>query len=612
MTAAFHKESKMSFEEEDYKSDFKLKTWLGIFAFAKTFKKEFAVTLCLMVLVAGIDACLPFLTGHVVDKVIRAGDLAALLPFLALYLPLIAAQATTVKVFINMAAKVEMGLNYRIRTAGFAKLQELSFSYYDRTSSGWLMARLTSDVGRLSDTITWGMIDMVWGSMMMAGMAVLMFVRDWRLALVTLSVVPALILVSIWFERGIIERFRAVRKTNSKVINAFSEGIRGMQTMKTLVAERTVTGEFSDLAGRLRRSGVRAGVLSALYLPLVVALGYIGTSLSLSTGGGLLAAGGISYGTLVAFIFCSIQFYDPVTDLARVFADFQYGQAAAERVLSLIGTESDIKDSAAAIEASAGELPELKGRVTFEDVGFSYKDGQEVLEGFNLEVEAGMAVALVGETGSGKSTIVNLACRFYEPTKGRILIDGVDYRERTQKWLHSRLGYVLQAPYLFSGTIMENIRYGRLEASDEEVAEAARVANAEEFILKQEKGYRTQVGEGGNLLSTGQKQLISFARAVLSDPRILVLDEATSSVDTETERAIQKAITAVLKGRTSFIVAHRLSTIMDADLILVLKDGQVIESGKHAELMALHGTYRRLFTNQFLEEREADILKSSA
>jgi ATP-binding cassette, subfamily B, bacterial len=603
-------------EEEDYRSKLSLKTWAGIFAFAKPFAKEFGLVMFMMVCVAGIDAVLPFLTGYVVDTVIGKGDLRALLPFIGIYAPIILAQTATIKLFINTAGKVEMGLAYGIRKRAFAQLQKLSFSYYDRTSSGWLMARMTSDIGRLSDTVAWGMVDLVWGLMMMLAMAVLMLVRNWKLALLTLCAVPALILVSVWFEREILERFRRVRKDNSKVTSAFGEGIRGMQTIKSLKGEDYFNREFSGLTGALRRSAVRAGMLSALYLPLVVALGYVGTALGLGYGGKLLSGGAISYGTLVSFILCSIQFYDPVTDLARVFADFQYGQASAERVLSLIATEPTVSDSeetqrlSGDYDPAGTEREGIAGRVTFEEVGFSYAGGQKVLDGFSLEVPAGTSVALVGETGSGKSTIVNLACRFYEPSAGRILIDGIDYRQRSQKWLHSRLGYVLQSPYLFSGTVRDNIRYGRLEASDDEVEAAARTANADGFIRRLEKGYDTAVGEGGNLLSTGQKQLVSFARAVLADPRILVLDEATSSVDTQTELAIQEAIATLLRGRTSFVVAHRLSTIKASDLILVLDKGRIVESGRHDGLMAAKGRYHRLFTNQFLAEKEAEMLKA--
>lgn len=603
-------------EEEDYKSKFSLKTWRSILGYGRPFMGQFIQVMAFMATVATIDASMPFLTGYVVDRVVAHGDYRALAGFLAIYLPLIALQTLTVKLFINKGGRIEMGLAYEIRSRAFKRLQELSFSYYDRTSSGWLMARMTSDIGRLSDTIAWGMVDMVWGFIMMFVMALLMFIKDWRLALVCLSVVPPLILISVWFEGHILERFRAVRKANSKVTGAFAEGIRGMPTIKSLAAEAIMAGEFDEKISRLRHSSRRAGRLSSLYLPMVVALGYLGTALALRLGGGLYAIGGISLGTLVSFIFCSTQFFDPITDMARVFSDMQYGQASAERVMSLIDTQPEIVDSDQVREDSGdmdpAKAPGLEGRVSFQDVGFAYRDGQRVLDGFNLEVAAGSMVALVGETGSGKSTIVNLACRFYEPSSGRILIDGVDYRQRSLTWLHSRLGYVLQTPYLFSGSVYENIRYGRLGASDDEVRAAARLVRAEEFILEMEKGYDTEVGEGGNLLSTGQKQLISFARAVLAQPRILVLDEATSSVDTRTESVIQEATESLLAGRTSFVVAHRLSTIRRADIILVLSRGKVIESGNHERLMASRGHYYRLYTNQFLESRERDLLANPA
>jgi ATP-binding cassette subfamily B protein len=602
----------MKYEDEDFTGSLSLKAWSGIFSFAGRQRGRLILVAACMALVAAIDAAMPFFTGYVSDRVIGARNVSALWPLAIAYIPLVLAQISLIKLFMMESGRVEMGLAYEMRKAAFKKVQDLSFSYFDRTSSGWLMARLTSDISRLADVMAWGLVDIVWGGMMMLLMAVFMFLKDWRLALATLSVVPALALLSVWFEREILRRHRASRKANSRLTNAFSEGIRGMQTLKTLRGEGQARREFGAMAGGLRRASTRASRLSALYLPLVVAIGYVGTALALSLGGKALALGGISYGTLVSFFFCSTQFFDPVTDVARVLSDFQYAQANAERVLSLLGTEPEIKDSEETKRDSGdyGDRPRpaLSGAVRFEGVGFSYGDGPRILSDFNLDVPAGTSVALVGETGSGKSTVVNLACRFYEPSAGRILIDGLDYRERSVGWLHSNLGYVLQSPYLFSGTIRENIRYGRLDAEDAEVEEAARVANADAFIRAMTKGYETEVGEGGNLLSTGQKQLISLARAVLADPRILVLDEATSSVDTETELSVQEAVSALLKGRTSFVVAHRLSTIVNSDTILVLQKGKVVERGTHPELMALGGYYERLFSAQFMEEEERRLL----
>lgn len=372
----------------------------------------------------------------------------------------------------------------------------------------------------------------------------------------------------------------------------------GATTTKILSSEEKNLEEFQALTSGLRASGIRAATFSALFLPIVLTLSSVGTALTLWRGGNGVVTGTISYGVLVAFISYTVQFFEPVREIARIFAEMQMAHASAERVLGLLNTEPEIKDP----PGLTGEWPKLRGAITFEDVSFAYNPQEPVLDNFNLQVQPGQTVALVGETGSGKSTIVNLACRFYEPTKGRILVDGVNYRERPLAWLQSNLGYVLQSPHLFSGTIKENIRYGNLKATDEEVIRAAELVSAHEFIVKLPKGYDTEVGEGGGLLSTGQKQLISFARAILADPAIFVLDEATSSIDTETEQLIQKAIQTVLRGRTSFIIAHRLSTVRSADMILVIRDGKVQEQGTHDELMQAQGYYYRLYTNQFLED----------
>jgi len=601
-------------EDTDFRQPFKLTVWKGLLRYALPYKKSFGILALMMMLVASVDALSPFITGWVLDSVIIAGRLDLLPRALLVYAIMMSVQAVVIKLFIDMAGKIEMGMNYAIRQAAFDKLQDLSFSYFDKTSSGWIMARLTSDIGKLADMIAWGAVDMVWGGTMMLVMAGLMFARDWKLALVTFSVVIPLLLVSILVERALMERSRLVRKTNSRLTQAFSEGIRGARVVKTLAAEGVQNRKFGELSMTMRRASVRQARLSAFYLPVVIVLGYVGTGLALWRGGGSVLAGSITYGTLVAFVFSALQFFDPVTDLARIFADVQYAQASAERVVGLIDAAPQIVDSPEALAREKNRLlkgdavPRLKGAVEFDRVTFSYLENQDVLSDFSLKIEPGTTVALVGETGSGKTTIVNLACRFYEPVSGRILLDGIDYRELPLAWLHGNLGYVLQQPYLFSGSIRENIRYGKLTASDEQVEQAARLVKAHDFIVTMEKSYDSPVGEGGSLLSTGQKQLVSLARAVLADPAILVLDEATSSVDTETERLVQDAINLVLQGRTSFVVAHRLSTIVDADLILVMKDGLVQEQGTHRELLARGGYYTKLFEAQFLEEREAALL----
>ena len=354
-------------------------------------------------------------------------------------------------------------------------------------------------------------------------------------------------------------------------------------------------------------------MFSALFLPIVISMGSIGTGFALWLGGGNVISGTISFGTFVMFITYTVQFFDPVSQLAGTIAELQNAQASAERIINLIETQPDIWDRKDVIE-KYGDLfngkkenwEPIHGDIEFKDVCFSYKNGETVLENFNLKVKKGATIALVGETGSGKSTLVNLICRFYEPISGEILIDGKDYRERSLLWLQSSIGYVLQSPHLFSGTIRENIRYGKLEASDDEIEAAAKLVNAHGFIMKTDKGYDSQVGEGGGNLSTGEKQLISFARAIVSNPALFVLDEATSSIDTETERMIQNAIEKVLSDRTSFVVAHRLSTIVSADKILVIRNGKITESGTHRELLKKKGYYYNLYTNQLLEEKELE------
>ena len=602
-------------KEKDYNKNFDIKTWGRIFGYMRPYRKHVIMLVFFMFLVGGADALYPQFNRIVIDRFIIPRETAGVETYIFYYALLVAVQAVSIWAFIALAGKLEMNLSYDIRKAGFKRLQELSFSYYDKTAVGWMMARMTSDITRLGEIVSWGIVDVAWGLTLMVSMLLFMLVMNWKLTLLAMAVTPVLAAVSFFFQKVILKSYRKVRKTNSRITGAFNEGIMGAKTTKVLVLERENLKAFGKLTDRMYGSSVKAAVFSALYLPVVLTLGSIGTSLALFSGGKAVLAGAITYGTLFMFISYTLQFFEPVMSLAAIFAEMQNAQASAERVLGMIHAEPSVKDSAE-VKRIFGDVfteersgwPVMEGDVEFRHVSFQYENGEKVLDDFNLRVRAGQTVALVGETGSGKSTIVNLACRFYEPTSGEVLIDGVDYRQRSLLWLQSNLGYVLQSPHLFSGTIMENIRYGRLEATDEEVMAAARLVNADGFIAELSDGYASEVGEGGGRLSTGQKQLISFARAVLADPRIFVLDEATSSVDTETEAMIQQAIDTVLRGRTSFVIAHRLSTIRNASLILVIRNGISTESGTHSELLRHKGYYYSLYTNQFMEDKEERIL----
>ena len=614
-----------SFQEEDYTKRFDLSLWKKIIKLAKPYHKNLLLTMMYMAICAVIDVIHPRMTGYAMDTFIANGTTEGLAGFTAAYIAMVAVQVFAIFKFQIHSGRVETGTCYTIRQKGFQKLQELPFSYYDRMPVGYLMSRLTNDTQRLGDTIGWSILDLCWGAVFLVSCTIQMLLLNWKLTLVILLVLPPLAVISWKFQKGILESYRQVRKRNSQITAGFNEGINGAKTTKTLVREELNIQEFNAVSADMKKASIRAATLSALFLPIVVSIGSIGTAYALWQGGSAIVSGVevmgavMTIGTLQVFVNYTVSFIQPVRDIARIFAELQSSQAAAERVISLLETEPDIVDSPE-VEAVFGDnfhpkkenWPALIGDIDFEDVTFRYKDGEKVLEHFNLHVDHGQTIALVGETGSGKSTIVNLICRFYEPTEGRILIDGVDYRTRSQLWLQSNLGYVLQSPHLFSGTVADNIRYGRPDATIEEVQAAARMVGAEEFVLKMQDGFDANVGEGGNRLSTGQKQLISFARAILTNPSIFVLDEATSSVDTETEQLIQNAIQMVLSGRTSFIIAHRLSTIRSADRILVIQDGKIIEDGTHRQLIAKQGYYYQLYTNQFQEEQGLDILDGKA
>lgn len=589
--------------------------WKNLFKYLKEFKKSLFLLAFLMLIVAGIDSIMPLLTKYAIDNFFEKKNIDNLPIFATVYICIVACQALNVKFFIMQAGKIETHLAYHIRKLGFKRLQELSFAFYDSTSVGYLMARMTSDVARLSEIISWGLIDLVWASVMMIGFIGIMLYYNVFLTLVSMCVVPPLFLIGMFFQKKILNSYRKVRKLNSKITGDFSEGISGAKTTKTIIREDENLIEFKQDTGKMRNSAIRAATFSALFLPIVISMGSIGTGFALWFGGNKVIAGTLSFGTYVMFLSYTVQFFDPVSQLAGTLAELQNAQASAERIIMLIETSPDISDSKEVAEKygtlfnpKTENWESIKGDIEFKNVSFSYKNGEEVLKNFNLKVKKGQTIALVGETGSGKSTIVNLICRFYEPNTGDILIDGKDYRERSLLWLQSNIGYVLQSPHLFSGSVKDNIRYGKLNATDEEIIHAAKLVNAHEFIMRMDNGYDSNVGEDGGKLSTGEKQLISFARAIVSNPAIFVLDEATSSIDTETERIIQNAIEKVLHGRTSFVVAHRLSTIVKANKILVIKNGSILESGTHSELLSRRGYYYRLYTNQLIKEKEDESL----
>ena len=605
------------FEEKDFTEEgFNFQIWVKMAKLFRPFMGFLAIQALLQILMALIDVLIPYLNKEAIDTYTStSAALDSLWGFIIFYVVIILITGVLNLLYFRVCGKTEMGFGGDLRDKCFHKLQSLSFSYFDTTPTGWLMARMTSDISRLAEILAWSLTELAWGIPVMIFSGFVMFTTNVNMTLIVLAVAPILAILSYYFQIRQLKAYRQVRKANSKITNDFNEGINGAKTTKTLNLEEHNFNEFKQDTAEMKRVSIKAVHLGATFRPLVQFISSIAIAAIIWIGGDLANSGLIGFGTLMMFIQYAQQFYEPVRMVAMLLSEFQMAQASGERIVYLLESEPTIVDSDEVI-AKYGTIfdpkPEnyesIKGDIEFKDVDFSYIEGEKVLENFNLKINAGDTIALVGETGSGKSTIVNLICRFYEPVSGELLIDGTDYRKRSIGWLHSKLGYVLQAPHLFSGTIKENVRFSRLDATDEEIIEACKLVNAHDFIMSFEDGYDTDVGEGGSRLSTGQKQLISFARAVLADPAIFVLDEATSSIDTETEKIIQYAIENIMKEKTSFVVAHRLSTIVNADRILVIKNGKIIEDGKHNELLKLHGYYYRLYTNQFNEDLKAKLL----
>ncbi len=613
-------------EHDDQLEKLDLKIWKNLTKIILTDKKTIFLFLFFVIFMGLIDTVYPLLNKFAMDTFfVEKPDFSYYTIFVILYVIVVISMFVSVTGFIIQASKIEETITYSIRKQAFIKLQELSFSYFDVNSSGWIMARLTSDTKKLAQIISWGIVDTLWAVVVMVGTLIISFIVNYKLALVLVALIPLFIIIGFFYRKKILKKYRNVRKINSAVTAAFTESFAGANTSKTLVLEKNNLDDFTQVIGKHRRSSIQAALFSSFFWPSILIVGYIGVALVVIVGSKdvlsieemeqrLLAAS-----SLYLFISFATRFFDPIMNISRVLADFQQAQAAAERVLGLIQTTPDIVDTEDVMK-KYGEFgkpieenyEDLVGNIEFKNVTFSYKGTNvNVLENFNLDIKAGETIAFVGETGSGKSTIVNLICRFYEPTTGEILIDGKNYKDRSVQWLHSKLGYVLQTPQLFNGSIMDNVRYGKLDATDEEIIEACKLVNADEFITKLPNGYETDLGEGGNKLSLGQKQLISFARAIIGNPSLLVLDEATSSIDTESETYIIEAMNKIMKNRTSLLIAHRLSTVINADKIIVLKNGTILECGTHSELLKKKGYYFELYRKQFVQENLEKSIKKA-
>ncbi len=575
------------------------------------------ILIIFMLITAATDLSLPLFQKYAVDTFIVPKTTEGLSRFIYVYFLALLLMTLSVNIFARIAIVIEMYIGKDLRKEIFEHLQKLSLSYYNQTPVGYLLARTMSDTNKIGTMIAWGLVDVFWSFAYVIGAFVAMILLNFKLAMVVMLVVPFMAIITAYFQKKLLIAGRRLRKINSKMTGQFNEGITGARTSKTLVIEHKNLDEFKHVSFEMESTAIRMAKLNAIYIPIIVFFGSVTSSVVLARGGQLAMNQIIQIGTLSAFLSYAINIFEPIQNLARTYTEIVSLQANIERVTELLDMEPLIKDSLEVIEKYGDNInpkkenwENIEGEIEFRNVDFKYPDGdEEVLKNFNLHIKPGTNVAIVGETGAGKSTLVNLVCRFFEPTSGEILIDGVDYKKRSQLWLHSNIGYVLQNPHLFSGTIKENIQYGRLEATNEEIVKAAEIVSVDKIVENLEDGYESQVGEGGDKLSTGEKQLISIARAILADPKIFILDEATSSIDTKLENSIQKGISYLLKGRTSFIIAHRLSTIKKADIILVVKDGKIVEQGTHDSLIKVKGYYYTLYTKQFEEEQTIEVLK---
>lgn len=590
-----------------------------ILKYIRKYRSWIAIMVTCGVLASVGDIAIPFFQRYALNHLEDGVFIANLVPFILFYVLTLLGKIITDFISSFLSGKVELSVLRDLRKLSFDHLQTLSFSYFNQNSVGYIHARVMSDTSRIGELVSWVIMQGVWNFSYLIGVVIVMLSMNVKLTLLILAVIPLITVVFAIFQKKLVNENRHIREVNSKITGNFNEGITGAKTIKTLVIEDRVERDFVRDSKEMKRSSVMAqryrsilaamiGFASSIALAIVV---WKGGELSLI---GNDAIGYMDVGTLSLFMSYALGIIEPIRWIVDMISDLVREQVNIERLTRLLETKSDVTDTPEVIEKYGDTFSPKKenwetlhGDIEFRDVSFKYPDGDEyILEHFNLKIPQGSNIAIVGETGAGKSTLVNLICRFYEPTSGQLLIDGRDARERSQLWLHSNIGYVLQTPHLFSGTILENLRYGKPDATIDEINDALRRVSADGVVAKAENGLETNVGEGGDLLSTGEKQLISFARAIVADPKILILDEATASIDTLTEQNIQKAISEVIRGRTSIMIAHRLSTVRDADMILVVSDGKIVERGTHSSLMKQKGHYYSLYTRQY----EEDITKT--
>jgi len=564
-----------------------------------------------------VDIILPLFQEYAIDHFIAKQTLDTMGTFIWVYLGVLAFQVIANGISAYQACQIEMYVGRDMKRESFNHLQNLAFSYFNQNSVGYIHARVMSDTNRIGALVSWSLMNGVWYISYIIGAIIVMVAVNVKLAFWVLLIVPIIAVVAQMFQMKLVTLNHKIREVNSQITANFNEGITGAKTTKTLVIEEKMENNFEKTTEEMELRSVHATHYKAMFSSLISFASSAALALVLWQGGHITMDGVMEIGTLSVFMSYALGMMEPIQWIVRSISDLITVQVNVERFSTLMETQSDVRDSLEVIEKYGDSFEPKKenweplhGDITFEDVSFKYPDGDEyVLEHFNLHIPQGTNVAIVGETGAGKSTLVNLVCRFFEPTAGRILIDGRDARERSQLWLHSNIGYVLQSPHLFSGSVLDNLKYGNPDADMKQIEEAVKNVSADEVIARMEKGYLSNVGEGGDLLSTGEKQLLSFARAILADPRIFVLDEATSSIDTVTEKKIQDATMRLMKGRTSFVIAHRLSTIRQADLILVIKDGKITEQGTHRELIEKKGEYYQLYTRQYQEERMEQSVK---